>query len=281
MIYGICPFVRFSRIQNSFPLHTSVGYDHRLFYCLSGSGEIDIGDTAYAIAPGSVIYWRSGLAYKFRPSDTEPFILEGFNFDFFNPDREHPLPIAPTDADGFCPQDVREYPDFADGTFTDPIVIDNAFRFKDMFDSVENEFSHKKLYYDDCCQAGISLILTEIKRSVDTETSEYKSDRIDEILNYIKDHLDRDLSNGSVGKQFGYHANYINRLVVKSTGVSLHQYVIGCRINKAMQLLHDTDEGIAQIAVMTGFSDPSAFSKAFYKHLGMSPGCFRKGLKKT
>jgi two-component system response regulator YesN len=44
----------------------------------------------------------------------------------------------------------------------------------------------------------------------------------------------------------------------------------------ACELLLGTDMGIAQIGVQVGYDDPSFFSKAFKKELGLSPLDYRR-----
>ena len=43
----------------------------------------------------------------------------------------------------------------------------------------------------------------------------------------------------------------------------------------AVYLLHRTDTPIHQIAINVGFSEPSAFNRAFKKWTGMTPGDYR------
>lgn len=45
---------------------------------------------------------------------------------------------------------------------------------------------------------------------------------------------------------------------------------------QAQQLLRETDINIADIAARLGYSEPSAFHRAFHKWVGQSPGAFRK-----
>lgn len=59
-------------------------------------------------------------------------------------------------------------------------------------------------------------------------------------------------------------------------GCPPRQYVTRKRMEHACELLLGTDMGIAQIGVQVGYDDPSFFSKAFKKELGVSPLDYRK-----
>jgi AraC-like DNA-binding protein len=50
------------------------------------------------------------------------------------------------------------------------------------------------------------------------------------------------------------------------------QYLSESRMRKALQLLRETDLGVKAIAMRVGYSNESAFSNAFRRIVGMSPG---------
>lgn len=66
------------------------------------------------------------------------------------------------------------------------------------------------------------------------------------------------------------------RLFRRSTGMSPHQWLVKRRIQRAISLLATTDEPIATIALMCGFSSQSHLTRAFTSQLGISPGRWRR-----
>jgi len=54
------------------------------------------------------------------------------------------------------------------------------------------------------------------------------------------------------------------------------QYLTECRMRKALQLLRETDLGVKAIAMRVGYSNESAFSNAFRRTVGVSPGAYRR-----
>src|SRR5258706_7013327 len=61
-----------------------------------------------------------------------------------------------------------------------------------------------------------------------------------------------------------------------STGLVPHQWQMNLRINRAQQLLLDGELSLAQIALVTGFSDQSHFTRVFRSIVGVSPGFWRR-----
>lgn len=58
-------------------------------------------------------------------------------------------------------------------------------------------------------------------------------------------------------------------------GQPMHRYLIARRMDEAAFLLEASDDGIARIATRIGYETLAAFSKAFLRHHGLSPGRYR------
>ncbi|MCC0176383.1 helix-turn-helix transcriptional regulator [Waterburya agarophytonicola K14] len=58
--------------------------------------------------------------------------------------------------------------------------------------------------------------------------------------------------------------------------MSLYQYVIYCRIERAKQLLKQQKIAIAEIATQVGFADQSHLTHHFKRHVGITPKAFRQ-----
>jgi transcriptional regulator GlxA family with amidase domain len=59
-------------------------------------------------------------------------------------------------------------------------------------------------------------------------------------------------------------------------GIPPKKYLSNLKINKAKELLAESDDPINLIASSVGFSDALSFSKFFRKELGISPSQYRK-----
>ena len=62
-------------------------------------------------------------------------------------------------------------------------------------------------------------------------------------------------------------------------GESPLRYVTRCRMNKALSYLRLSNATITQIAEQVGYDSEAAFSRAFKRHVGISPGAYRRGSK--
>jgi AraC family transcriptional regulator len=95
--------------------------------------------------------------------------------------------------------------------------------------------------------------------------------RLQSAIDYIHAHLDGDLSMVQIANSVNTSPNYFASLFKQATGVSLHQYVIQQRVEKAKLLLENTDLPIADIASQVGFASQSHLTRHCKSLTGMTP----------
>lgn len=99
---------------------------------------------------------------------------------------------------------------------------------------------------------------------------------INEVLQYIQQHLAGNLSLDRLAKYAGYSSFHLHRLIKERTGDSVGNYIKTKRIETAAFLLSLTDQPISQVKELVGYSNDAAFSKAFHQLMRCSPREFRK-----
>lgn len=97
---------------------------------------------------------------------------------------------------------------------------------------------------------------------------------LQQVVDYIHEHLDQDLTLAKLAAITHMSPSYFSRLFKQSTGLSPHQYVIQCRVDRAKQLLLRRELSIAEISYCLGFTHQSHFSHHFKRLVGSSPKAF-------
>jgi AraC-like DNA-binding protein len=100
-----------------------------------------------------------------------------------------------------------------------------------------------------------------------------------ELKEIIQDQIDTNLTLTlkEVSLSLNVHPTYLSREFSKYfDDLSFGDYIRKLRIEKAIQLLNESDRSLAEIAYLTGFSDQSHFTRIFKKHTGKKPSEYRK-----
>jgi AraC family transcriptional regulator len=99
--------------------------------------------------------------------------------------------------------------------------------------------------------------------------------QLQQILEYIDVHFDRDIKLADLAGSIGMSQFHFSHLFKQSIGTSPYQYLLQQRIERAKQLLKQTDRSIVDIALECGFNSHSHLSKQFRQLMGMTPKSYR------
>lgn len=99
---------------------------------------------------------------------------------------------------------------------------------------------------------------------------------VTQIKEYLNAHLGAEISLDTVAELTGYSKNYLCQIFRESTGMTINTYLNAARINKATELLVNTNMELTEIAEKCGYNSVHYFIKAFKKIIGIPPGSYRR-----
>ena len=109
---------------------------------------------------------------------------------------------------------------------------------------------------------------------------EPSGDRLaEEIIAYIRENYNRYISLDLVAQKFHMNANYLSVYIKRHLGMTFTEYMETLRMDKARELMDETDMSVSGIAAALGFDSPSSFIRFFRKKEGITPGEYRKGME--
>ncbi|MBW4580513.1 MAG: AraC family transcriptional regulator [Tildeniella nuda ZEHNDER 1965/U140] len=100
--------------------------------------------------------------------------------------------------------------------------------------------------------------------------------RLHLILEFISEHLAEDLSLEQLAALCCLSQYHFCRLFKQSTGASPHQYLIRQRVERAKQLLLQSQLSIAEVAQTVGFNEQSQLTRHLKRATGLTPMQLRK-----
>lgn len=99
---------------------------------------------------------------------------------------------------------------------------------------------------------------------------------VHDIARFLEQHYSEEISLQDIASRFFLSREYISRKFKQEFGVTLMDYLIDIRIEKAKLLLMNPHLRITHVAEMVGYQDEKYFSKVFKKLEGRTPNEYRK-----
>jgi AraC family transcriptional regulator len=76
--------------------------------------------------------------------------------------------------------------------------------------------------------------------------------------------------------EFQLSSDHFERLFKRASGVTLYQFIIRCRVDRARTMLAETAMPIVDIAAECGFADQVHLTRAFGRIVGTTPAAYRR-----
>lgn len=120
---------------------------------------------------------------------------------------------------------------------------------------------------------GINAIRIMACATANTIECDFKT-QLDKTLESIA--FDFDFTLQDLCTEMEISRSSLHRKIIACEGVSISIYIRAFRLNKALELLHITDQSISRIGFEVGFSNSAYFSRCFKEQFGMSAKEIRK-----
>lgn len=252
----------------------SAYHDHdftEFTYILSGKGKYLVEGTVYEVEAGDVIMCNPGVKHQnILVNVKEPTV------EFFA---------------GFTDFHFKNMP-------PNSVVLKNGSYVLHTNSDVKQEISrhcYEMIAENEACQVGkyfmlkahlmqiLLLMIRDISEAEDTGQkgcnfeSYNKSYAVKKIINYLNENYENKISLDQIAHNMYLSPVYISKIFKEETGESPINYLIKIRLEKARDILLNSDGGsIKSTANSVGYEDVYHFSKLFKKYYGISPLYYKK-----
>lgn len=129
--------------------------------------------------------------------------------------------------------------------------------------------------------AYLMLILAELSKRYDSggQYHEYYysgATYVKYAMDYIYENIDQRLRITDLANEIGVNRSYLTNMFKAVTGYSPKQLITNLRMEKAKDLLSNSDLSISNVAEQVGYPDVLAFSKIFKQNFNVSPKKYRE-----
>lgn len=149
-------------------------------------------------------------------------------------------------------------------------------------EKLENSLSDHKYAAELYSRCLLVQFLIELNRSFLTDSLRYietgsSNRKITEILHYINEHLDSDLSIETLSRQFFISRRYLMQIFKQETGYSIGKYVNAKRLFSARDKIQH-GMSLTEACYSSGFQHYSTFTRSYYRMFQTTPGTLKKDL---
>lgn len=95
-------------------------------------------------------------------------------------------------------------------------------------------------------------------------------------MDYMKSHYSEKIKISDLADYIGITRGYLTDSFKKFIHLSPQEFLLQLRMDRAVELLRDTELPVHKIAGQVGYDDPLTFSKRFNQRFGMSPTQYRE-----
>lgn len=232
-----------------------------ILYITEGSGTVFLNHDTYPIAPGDIVIVN---AFDLHYTEADKFL----RYYCLIPDHSFLL------QNGLATSDINYR----------PVIHDEAA--SSLFRRITGEYADSDAIYK---EAGIKVAVLDLmlylsRRHTLSEARKKDSKTINSIkqaIGFINANLDRRISADDVAAVAGLSKYHFLREFKKITSITLGDFMMTVRCDKARLLLSESRLPISAICSACGFDNNSYFTKIFRRETGMSMSEYRKHCRQS
>jgi AraC-like DNA-binding protein len=253
--------------------------------CLDGETEQHIGGAVRPFRRGFVSFILPYRVHYVPHPEGSRFALINFTQRFLRPD----LDVDPLDLEDVP---IRHAPELAPFIFQEDLdfsMDDDGFRPIEalvevmMAEQRARRFGSLELLRSYLLQFIVTVCRRHeaaLRRASDMQTHRNSRRRaLLRAIRFVRENLSRDISLADAAAAAFLSPNYLAHLLKKETGKTFTEVVTERRLQRARELLTNTDLRIGEVANASGFQDEAYFSRRFRQWYDTTPKAFRRGLR--
>ncbi|MBZ2167412.1 AraC family transcriptional regulator [Marinobacter sp. F4216] len=236
-------------------MHREHHSDNLLIYCTEGKAFLNVEGEPYTVGAGDLLLLPAGADHRYTSDPDDPWTIHWVHYTGpLAEDFQHYMGFSGTTRVRHLGRQPRLLVDF-NGLLS---VRQTGFRTVGLIHAANR----------------LRQLMTAIPLNID-DASQQRSEELETLHNYMREHLDERLSLEQLAELSGLSPAHFATRYRQQTGTSPIQHFLHLKVERACQLLDSTDVSFAEISRRLGYDDAYYFSRLFKKVMGQSPRDYR------
>lgn len=132
-----------------------------------------------------------------------------------------------------------------------------------------------KTYLEQLLIFLLRLLTAKGETAVFPQKDEQRDPLVQAIGTYLRERVEETVRIEDLCYEFGYSRSFLSRQFQTQTGQTLAAYATKLKVERAKQLIRETDMNFTQISARLAFENPQYFCRVFKRCTGMTPTEFK------
>lgn len=231
-----------------------------ILYVAGGAGEAILEGKKFRLAPGDLVVVNPGTLHEERSDAKAPLRL------IFLAIRDFAVPGLPA---GCLSQEKYRVLSCGEYQYKMDIYLRELLQ----------ETSSQIEFYQEISQGLVSALLVLVMRliRINPEDEAALSQECQKIKEYLDQNFTSLITLDSLSETVYISKHYLSHLFKEQTGISPIKYLTSKRMEKACELLSETELPVSEVSKAVGYENPLYFSQVFKRVYGIAPVKYRMG----
>jgi len=248
---------------------------YEIGYYYSGKGKCYIADKSYSIKAGNIVFIQAGQMHYVEAVPDDPLKSASI---YFMPELVYHPGSNPYEANYLLPFSSTESKEF-------PVLQEQDLEISvsNILYMMQKELTDQTEFYQLSLKNQLCQILVAVLKTMkvyDTPTGAQipmnRIKRLTTVFERIHQDFAEEIPLNHLAELASMSQSYFCRYFKQVTGLTPVNYILRFRIEKAKEMLVNTDFSITEIAFQTGFNSSSYFDRIFQRFTKQTPQQFRQ-----